>query len=126
MRCSNMAAEFKKGEKPGRYPSHYTDSFTAKNTCTDNYGALYCKVCTLRLDLRKAEKVAHVVSSPVSDGSVRPSQLTLQREQLLLNDITDPLLNVPPLARAIRTLELATGKTSRGKRNTPFNFSLKK
>ena len=47
MRCSNMAAEFKKGEKPGRYPSRYTDSFTAKNTCTDNYGALYC---TLRLD----------------------------------------------------------------------------
>ena len=44
MRCSNMAAEFKKGEKPGRYPSRYTDSFTAKNTCTDNYGALYCKV----------------------------------------------------------------------------------
>ena len=51
MRCSNMAAEFKKGEKPGRYPSRYTDSFTAKNTCTDNYGALYCKVRTLRLDL---------------------------------------------------------------------------
>ena len=50
MRCSNMAAEFKNGEKPGRYPSHYTDSFTAKNTCTDNYGALYCKVRTLRLD----------------------------------------------------------------------------
>ena len=45
-----MAAEFKKGEKPGRYPSRYTDSFTAKNTCTDNYGALYCKVRTLRLD----------------------------------------------------------------------------
>ena len=37
-----MAAEFKKGEKPGRYPSRYTDSFTVKNTCTDNYGALYC------------------------------------------------------------------------------------
>ena len=50
MRCSNMAAEFKNGEKPGRYPSRYTDSFTAKNTCTDNYGALYCKVHTLRLD----------------------------------------------------------------------------
>ena len=42
MRCSNMAAGFKKGENPGRYPSRYTDSFTAKNTCTDNYGALYC------------------------------------------------------------------------------------
>ena len=27
-------------EKPGRHPSRYTDSFTAKNTCTDNYGAL--------------------------------------------------------------------------------------
>ena len=50
MRCSNMAAEFKNGEKTGRYPSRYTDSFTAKNTCTDNYGALYCKVPTLRLD----------------------------------------------------------------------------
>ena len=50
MRYSNMAAEFKKGEKPGRYPSRYTDSFTAKNTCTDNYGALYCKVRILRLD----------------------------------------------------------------------------
>ena len=50
MRCSNMAAEFKNGEKPGRYPSRYTDSFTAKNTCTDNYGALHCKVRTLRLD----------------------------------------------------------------------------
>ena len=24
--------------------------FTAKNTCTDNYRALYCKVRTLRLD----------------------------------------------------------------------------
>ena len=44
-----MAAEFKKVEKPGRYPSRYTDSYTAKNTCTDNYGALYCKVRTLRL-----------------------------------------------------------------------------
>ena len=32
MRCSNMAAEFKKGEKPGRYPSRY--------------GALYRKVHT--------------------------------------------------------------------------------
>ena len=50
MRCSNMAAEFKRGEKPGRYPSRYTDSFTAKNTCTDNYGALYFYVYTLRLD----------------------------------------------------------------------------
>ena len=50
MRCSNMAAEFKKGEKPGRYPGRYTDSFTAKNTCMDNYGALYCKVRTLRND----------------------------------------------------------------------------
>ena len=50
MRCSNMAAEFIKGEKPGRYPCRYTDSFTVKNTCTDNYGALYCKVRTLRLD----------------------------------------------------------------------------
>ena len=45
-----MAAEFKIGEKPGRYPSRYTDIFTAKITCMDNYGALYCKVRTLRLD----------------------------------------------------------------------------
>ena len=50
MRCSNMATEFKKGEKPGRYRSRYKDSFTANNTCRDNYGALYCKIRTLRLD----------------------------------------------------------------------------
>ena len=51
MICSNMVAEFKKGEKPGIYPGRYTDSFTANKTYTDNYGALYCKVLrALRLD----------------------------------------------------------------------------
>ena len=58
MRCSNMAAEFKKGEKPGRYPSRYTDSSIAKNTCTDNYGVLYCKVRTLRLDFAREAAIA--------------------------------------------------------------------
>ena len=48
MRCSNMAKREK--NRGGILYSRYTDSFTAKNTCTDNYGALYCKVRTLRLD----------------------------------------------------------------------------
>ena len=61
MRCSNMAAEFKKGEKPGRYPSCYTDSFTAKHTCTDNYGVLYCKVRTLRLVLHGKPRSRSIV-----------------------------------------------------------------
>ena len=36
----NMAAEFKKGEKPGRYPSRYTDSFTSKNMHGQLQGAI--------------------------------------------------------------------------------------
>ena len=49
MRCSNMVAEFKKGEKQGGILA-VTRTVSLPKTCIDNYGALYCKVRTLRLD----------------------------------------------------------------------------
>ena len=58
----------KKGETPGRYPDHYTDSFTAKNTCTDNYGALYCKIHSLRPDLRARLQSRWIVREALGAG----------------------------------------------------------
>ena len=45
MRCSNMAAD-SKTEKTWDKPDRYTAGFTAKNTFTDNYGALLLQART--------------------------------------------------------------------------------
>ena len=62
----------KKEEKPERYPGHYMDSFTAKNTCTDNYGALYCKIYTLRPDFAAVAAIAVVRSGGFGNWQEAP------------------------------------------------------